>query len=258
MGPSSLLLPNLYTAVVDLTIPIRSNMAAMPDNELHARNPVILEALTVINEVQKGLLEAEGVDISKEIEVNGRSMVSKLTIHSHIGTHVDAPRHVFEKGDPIDEIPLGKIVKEGVLINLLDKGPDSSVSARDILETGAEFGPDVIPVIHTGWTEKMAGKPGFWEHIPYLKPDAVDLMVKKGVSAIALDMFVERAFWRIPLKPGEVRANNHLKLLGNGIVIIQFLTNLSQIGKDRFLLVALPLKLKGVDGGPARVIALVQ
>jgi kynurenine formamidase len=35
-------------------------------------------------------------------------------------------------------------------------------------------------------------------------------------------------------------------------------TNLSQIGSNRFVLVALPLKLKGADASPARVVALVE
>jgi kynurenine formamidase len=36
------------------------------------------------------------------------------------------------------------------------------------------------------------------------------------------------------------------------------MTNLSQIGPNKFVLIALPLKMKGADGSPARVIALVE
>jgi kynurenine formamidase len=35
-------------------------------------------------------------------------------------------------------------------------------------------------------------------------------------------------------------------------------TNLSQIGTNKFTLVALPLKIKGGDASPARVAALVE
>lgn len=241
--------------IVDLTIPIESNYPGIPGS---ATPPPKLETITVINEAQRVLLEAEGVDVKKDVPVTRRSMISTLFIGTHSGTHIDAPRHLFEKGESVDQISLEKIVKEAVLIKLTHKGPNSTVSAKDVLDTGVEFGPDVIPVIYTGWTEKMAGKPGFWEQVPYLEPDVGELMVKKGVTAVAMDLFPEKARWRVPLEPGEVRGINHLTLLGKGIIIIQFLTNLSQIGKDRFLLVALPLKLKGVDGSPARVIALVE
>jgi kynurenine formamidase len=40
--------------------------------------------------------------------------------------------------------------------------------------------------------------------------------------------------------------------------MIQFVTNLSQIGKNRFVMIAAPLKIKGGDASPARVLALVE
>src|SRR5262249_30733394 len=92
--------------------------------------------------------------LSTNLVVNGRSMISVLSILVHNGTHIDAPRHMIDKGHPVDEIPLGQVAKEAVLINLPHKGPNSSVSVKDILDTGVDFGPDIIPVINTGWTEK--------------------------------------------------------------------------------------------------------
>jgi kynurenine formamidase len=40
--------------------------------------------------------------------------------------------------------------------------------------------------------------------------------------------------------------------------LIQFVTNLSQIGNNRFTVVAAPLGIKGGDASPVRVIALVE
>ena len=85
------------------------------------------------------------------------------------------------------------------------------------------------------------------------------MMAKKGVTAVAIDIFPEKALWRgVKLDPGEVWIANHLALLEKGIPLIQFVTNLSQIGSNRFVLVALPLKIKGGDASPARVVALVE
>src|SRR5215831_12897443 len=50
----------------------------------------------------------------------------------------------------------------GVLINVPNKGPNSVVTVKDIEESGVELGPNRIPVIHTGFTEKTWGKPEFW------------------------------------------------------------------------------------------------
>jgi kynurenine formamidase len=166
---------------------------------------------------------------------------------------------MIDKGEAIDQLRLERVVKEAVLIDLPNKGPNSSVSVKDILGTGVELGANLIPVINTGWTEKMWGKPAFWEQMPYLEPGVGELMAKKNVPAVAMDVFPEKAIWRgVKLDPGEVWVANHLALLEKGIPMIQFVTNLSQIGKNRFLLIAAPLKIKGGDASPARVLALVE
>jgi arylformamidase len=148
-----------------------------------------------ISEAQKELLRAEGMTLSNNLVVNGRAMISIQSILVHNGTHIDAPRHMIEKGSPVDQISLAQVAKESVLINLPLKGPNSSVSVKDILDTGAEFGPNRIPVINT-WTEKTWGKPEFWTQMPYLEAGVGELMAKKGVTAVAMDIFPEKPLWR--------------------------------------------------------------
>ncbi len=215
--------------------------------------------IAAITDAQKELLRAEGMTLSNNLVVNGRSMISILSILVHNGTHIDAPRHMIDNGKPVDQVPLEQVAKEGVLINLPSKGANSSISVKDIMDTGVEFGPNLIPVINTGWTEQMWGKPGFWEQMPYLEPGVGELMAKKNVPALAMDVFPEKAIWRgVKLDPGEVWVANHLALLEKGIPMIQFVTNLSKIGKSRFVLIAAPLRIKGGDASPARVIALAE
>ena len=242
-----------YTRVVDLTLPIESNMSGIPSAKLHAANPSRLSVVAAMTEAQKELLQSEGMTLSSSMEINGRSMISVLSILSHTGTHIDAPRHMLERGSPVDQIPLTQIAREGVLINLPNKGSNSSISVSDILDTGVSLGPDRIPVIHTGWTDKMWGKPDFWSQTPYLEPGVGEMMAQKGVPALAIDVFPERPSWRGG--KGEV---NHQALFRSGIPLIQLVTNLSQIGPNRFVLVALPLRIRGADASPARVIALVE
>ena len=177
-----------YTRVVDLTLPIESNMAGIPGLKSYADNPSRVTVIAAITEAQKELLRAEGMTLGNNLVVNGRSMISVVSILVHNGTHIDAPRHMIDKGYPVDQIPLGQVAKEAVLINLPHKGANSSVSVKDILDTGVDFGPDVIPVINTGWTEKTWGKPEFWEQMPYLEPGVGELMAKKNVPAVAMDV----------------------------------------------------------------------
>ncbi len=248
-----------FSRVVDLSLPIESDMPGIPGLRSYAENPSRVSIIAAITEAQKELLRTEGMTLSNNLVVNGRSMISILSILVHNGTHIDAPRHMLEKGYPVDQIPLTQLAKEGVLIDLPNKGANSSVSVKDIQDTGVQLGPNRIPVINTGWTEKMWGKPVFWEQMPYVEPGVGEFMVRKGVPALALDIFPEKALWRgVKLDPGENWVANHIALLEKGIPMIQFVTNLSQIGNNRFVLVALPLKIKGADASPARVIALVE
>jgi len=248
-----------FSRVVDLTIPIESNMPGIPGIKIYDDNPSRVDVAAAITEAQKEQLQAEGMTLNSNIAVNGRSMISVLSILVHNGTHIDAPRHMLEKGSPIDQMPLGQLVKEGVLINLPNKGPNSVVTVKEIEESGVELGPNRIPIIHTGFTEKTWGKPEFWTQMPYLEAGVGALMASKGVPAVALDVFPEKPLWRgVKLDAGEVWVANHLALFEKGIPLIQFVTNLSQIGTNKFLLVALPLKIKGGDASPARVVALVE
>jgi arylformamidase len=248
-----------FSRVVDLTIPIESNMPGIPGLRDYAENPSRVNVITAITEAQKELLRTEGMTLSPNVVVNNRAMISILSILVHNGTHIDAPRHMMEKGFPVDQLPLGQVAKEGVLINLPNHVPNSVVTVKDIQDSGVEIGPSRIPVIHTGWTEKMWGKPEFWTQMPYLEAGVCALLAGKGVSAVAMDVFPEKPLWRgVKLDPGEVWIANHLALFEKGIPLIQFVTNLSQIGSNKFVLVALPLKLKGADASPARVVALVE
>jgi kynurenine formamidase len=56
------------------------------------------------------------------------------------------------------------------------------------------------------------------------------------------------------LKPQE-RGANHKRWLKVSIPMMQMLTNLGDIGA-RFTIVALPLRLKRMDGSPARVVGI--
>jgi len=248
-----------YRRVIDLTLPIESNMAGIPGIKVYAENPSRVTVVAAISDAQKELLQSEGLTLSNNLVVNGRSMISVLSILVHNGTHIDAPRHMLEKGAPIDQVSLAQVAKEGVLIDMTQKGASSSISAQEILDTGVQLGSDRIPVINTGWAEKTWGKPEFWTQMPYLEAGVGKLMADKGVTAVALDVFPEKPLWRgVKLDPGEVWVANHLALFERGIPLIQFVTNLSQIGANRFVLVALPLKVKGGDASPARVVALAE
>jgi arylformamidase len=248
-----------FSRVVDLTLPIESNMAPIPGLKAYSDNPSRVNVISSITEAQREALRAEGMTLSNDHAVNGRAMITVLSILVHNGTHIDAPRHMVEKGIPIDQMPVAQFVKEGVLINLPGKGPNSVVTVKEVSESGVEIRPNTIVMINTGWTDRMWGKPGFWEQMPYLERGVAEYLTKKGAAGLAIDVFPEKPLWRgVKLDPGEVWIANHLAMMEKNLPLIQFVTNLSQIGSNRFTVVAMPLAIKGGDASPVRVIALVE
>jgi kynurenine formamidase len=85
-----------FSRVVDLTLPIESNMPGIPGIKTYADNPSKVDVVTAITEGQKSQLQTEGMTLNSNLAVNGRAMISVLSILVHNGTHIDAPRHMME------------------------------------------------------------------------------------------------------------------------------------------------------------------
>ena len=80
-----------------------------------------VRAVTVVNEEQRELLAREGVDHLPDAPVTG-TMNTVFTINSHIGTHIDAPRHFLPDGGAVDDIALDRLVmREAVVLDVSRK-----------------------------------------------------------------------------------------------------------------------------------------
>ncbi len=242
--------------IVDLSLPINRHMPGIPTIPEYAKNPTRCRVTAALSPDHLESIKAQGLETADGLATAG-IMTSRLEISTHIGTHIDAPIHFVPDSWTIDQVPLERVVKKGRIIPLTHVEPFTAVTADTVLATGVDFDETVIPVLHTGWTDKTYGTDTFWDDMIYLDASAAELMVERGVSAVALDFFPEIPFWRMgrdPDRPGP----NHVTLLGNKTIIIQMLTNIGEIGSDDFTLVGVPLRLEGLDGSPARVFAMVE
>ncbi len=244
--------------IVDLTLPIESGMAGIPKITFYETYPVKVEAVTVVDEAQRAMLAGEGVAmLPGAAAVN--SMNTVFTMNSHVGTHVDAPRHFYADGGSVDELPLDRMVmRDAVVIDMSHKAAGEGVSAADLEAAVAKSGrrpkAGQVAVIMTRWTDRAWGAPEFWANTVYLDPSVGEWVQNCGAAAVAMDCFPEKPFWRMTLEPHE-RGANHKRWLKAGIPMIQMLVHLDRMGSE-FTLIALPLKLKGMDGAPARVVGI--
>jgi kynurenine formamidase len=240
--------------VVDLTLPVVSGMAGLPTVAFYARYPVKVQAVTVVNEEQRMVLARAGVDLAEDAPAIG-SMNTVLTLSTHIGTHIDAPRHFYAEGGPVDELPLGRLVmREAVVLDVSGRPAGAGITADDLEATKVRPAPGEVAVIKTLWTDRAWGRPEFWAETIHLEPSVSEWTTARGVAAVALDCFPEKPFWSMTLSSAE-RGANHKRWLKAGIPMIQLLTNLGSLG-GRFRITALPLRLTGMDGSPARVVGI--
>ncbi len=176
--------------------------------------------------------------------------LTKMTLGSHTGTHLDAPRHFIENGLGIDEIPPAKLIGESYVADLSSKSIGTGINAQDLRQKleGRIAGDDIV-ICYTGCSEHW-GDESVSRNYTYLTGDAANYLVSKKVRAVGIDFLSVEKF-----KAPEPVA--HKILLSNGIFIIESLSNaVKQFVESRILLVCTPIKLLNGDGAPARVIAI--
>lgn len=179
---------------------------------------------------------------------------SAFSMFCHSGTHVDAPNHFIHGGASIDEAPLSKLIGPASLVSLDDHGRDSAISGDTLEDRGRHVRRGDIAILRTGWTDACWGEPAFWKEGPFLSPDGAGWLVERGVKAVVYD-FSEEYVVRTEGFRGE-DCEIHHTILGNDTYNIEYVHNLSKIEAPRCAIIALPLKLTGLDGSPARVLAI--
>ncbi|HSW46735.1 MAG TPA: cyclase family protein [Phycisphaerae bacterium] len=170
----------------------------------------------------------------------GACNLSEIHTSAHIGTHVDAPRHVIEGGQDVAALPLGRLCGPATLIELAAEG---GIAAADLARAGIPRGDRVL--IRTA-NSRLWDLPRFSEQYVFLAEEAGRWLVDREVPLVGIDY----------LSVDRYEAADHpvhRLLLGAGVVVLEGLA-LDGVGPGRYELVTLPLKIEGGDGAPARVV----
>jgi len=193
------------------------------------------------------------------------ALVRQFTLDEHQGTHADAPAHFVPGGATIDQLPVESLVTHAYLADLRDKvaaNMDYKVSIADV--TAFEEGTDQriqggIFVAHTGWSSRWSDPAAYYgldgdeqAHFPGFSPEAVDFLFRnRGVVGVAIDG---------PSVDGGTATSFpvHHQALRAGMIFVENLYRLDEIGEPQFGIVIAPLKLAGGSGAPARVFALTR
>jgi arylformamidase len=176
----------------------------------------------------------------KRIGVDGEpAQVSLITLGSHTGTHADAPAHFIPGGATVEQLPLEALVGPCRVVEV-GAGPLIEPADLEVCAIGARR---LLLKTASG---------SFWDSTEFRR-DFVAL------SAVAAAWLVDQCVLLVgidylSIDPYDAEpAAAHLTLLGAGVVVLEGL-DLRSVPPGEYDLTALPLKIAGADGAPARVI----
>ena len=216
--------------IIDLTMSIQT----------HWRWPVQLEYL-------------QGHDRGDEFQA------CRINISMHTFTHVDTPLHVMPDQITIDQVPLDRLVGSAAVLHLRSAGPNQAITVEAVQKAGGHIKTGDIVLLETGWDLQRDWKTReFWTESPYVEEKAADWLASQNIKAVGFDFPQDYHIREIPARhPSVKELPTHNIILRRGIYLIEYLCNLHRIPSDRAEVYALPLKMAGAEGAPARVIAVV-
>ena len=171
-------------------------------------------------------------------ENRGQYLVSDLHLSSHTGTHIDAPSHYLKTGDTIDTVPLSCLIGR---CRVLDVTWAGITITADHLEGRLDGVSRILLKTSFSTTDR------FNEIYPALTLGAAHMITACGINCVGIDTPSIESY--------SCDGSVHRKLLSCNCIIIELL-DLSDVEEGDYDMVALPLRLKGLDGSPARVVLM--
>jgi len=171
--------------------------------------------------------------------------VSAFTTTPHLGSHADAPLHTERGGESIADLPLESFLGRCQVV----KVPSVPLIEPRHLESALEGGQGedrLSPPRLLLRTDSVHDRRKFPQRFSVLSPELAALLAKKKALLVGLDTpSVD------PLESKRLEAHHHL--LRNGVAILEGLV-LDAVPDGEYELIALPLKMAGLDASPVRAV----
>jgi kynurenine formamidase len=219
----------------------------------------------------------------------GSAAQEMLSLGGHIGTHLDALAHAsldgrLYGGVDAEEASRGgwfKVlgietvpprISRGILLDptcFYDHEPlpaglgiTSDLLARTATEERVQVCPDDAVFVRTGWPDRCLGDReaflGLQTGVPGIDVSGAQYLLDGGATLIGADTLAVEQI--LPLIGHSSLPVHSLLLVSAGVHILEML-DLASLANDRqweFLLVLIPLKLRGATASPVRPLALVD
>ena len=189
--------------------------------------------------------DTQPIEFQRTLDLDQGDIANDTTIcmSVHTGTHVDASLHFVSSGRTVDELPLETLI--GVS-TVLDVGEIEVITANflESLRLPNSLKRILFKTKNSRlWNSVNSSK--FEANFVALSCDAAEWLVHQGIILVGIDYLSIQRFYDGP--------KTHIVLLESDVVIIEGL-NLIDVPAGNYELICLPIKLKGLEGAPSRVI----
>jgi arylformamidase len=169
--------------------------------------------------------------------------MSQITMISHTGSHVDAPRHFLIDGTTIDVVHLETFIGPARVIEIKD-----TVSIKPAELERHDIQPGERIIFKTKNSSWVYNTDKYSEGYVYITREAARYLVERKVRLVGID-YITVGSWEDP----EENRVIHRVLLENGVSILEEI-NLAGVKAGRYELLALPIRLRQGDAAPCRAV----
>ena len=200
--------------------------------------------------------------LDKSFDEGSFARATRINLSCHAFTHMDAPRHFDPDGYTTDGLKLEQTIGPAAVVDISALGPNAPIRAADVAAAGDHVREGDIVLLRAGWDGRESIEtPEFWTRAPWVEEDAAEWLYSRGIKAIGYDFPQDYCIRHLVLgdrTPSPEENVTHQVLLKRGVIMMEYLCNMTAIRGARCEVYALPIKVPNADGAPARIIAVEQ
>lgn len=201
--------------ILDISLPLHQKTITWPNNP-----PVEIQPLTTTKQ---------------------GTVLNKLKLGTHSGTHIDAPNHFIPNGNTVDQIPLEKMIGTCQVINI-----KSSISKITLSDFKTELIKPRSRILFKTNNSKLLESGKFNPNYTSLSLEVATFLADREIWLVGIDY----------LSIEEYNNHNHpihKQLLSKEIVILEGLY-LDHVPKGQYHLTCLPINFYNTEAAPCRAI----
>lgn len=235
--------------IVDLSMPVHNEMVTFPR---------IVRPALVMYESWEEFAEKIG---AAKYGVKSLTASYLAVLSDHVGTHIDAVKHVRKDAPGPEGIPLDSCYGDGVVLDFRHKEKGTGISALEVQQALRKIEytlkPGDIVLIMTGAGSYQHEERYLTDHCG-MTAESTNWLIDQGITVMGIDaitfdppvwaMFEREQFWEA-----------HRVMCERDYYHLENLTNLDKIGRPHgFKVAAFPIKWTGTTAAPVRAVAIVE